>query len=104
MSTREKRNASSRRLTTTFAAVIRKRRLLGLAVVSAGIRKGTEPYITTDSCENQLSHAHSDDRARAVFRAARYTFQRVSPHPRAHRARSSGRSRDLSVRRGRLDA
>ena len=61
-------------------------------------------HCTTISCENHRNRAHPDDRARAVLRAARHAVQRVPPHPRAHRARAPGRSRDLSLRPARVDA
>ncbi len=65
---------------------------------------GTRGESTTDPCENQPSHAHSDDRAGAVFRAPRHPVFRVPPYPRAHGSGPSGRPCHLSLRTGRVDA
>src|SRR5215468_8295062 len=50
-----------------------------------------------DSVRRSSDRADSDDRARALLRAARNAVQRVPPHSRAHRARPRGGPRDLSL-------
>ena len=94
---REINSQSSATLTAIFAARIRGERRAGGALSGSDTRMSR-------IIERSHRHAHPDDRAGAVPRAARHGLQRISSYPRPHGSRPHRRSRDVSVRPGSFDA
>src|SRR6185437_11564233 len=95
-STRESSSASSPTLTIAFTAAIAIERAREGLLSTVFIRWESRSVARMLQLPGFL-HAHPDDRAGAVLRAPGHSFQRVPPHPRAHRARAYGRSRDVPL-------